>query len=313
MAGRPVARPLPLASPLGSLEPPRAARRALRRHRNRARPLSTAACHACWRATEPPSEPKRPPLAARTRKSTCALPARNSNWSPLALSALTTGPGWPRARRLWAGTGAPPQAAFASSLGPGGQPRRGREPLERWGPRARACGAACAGMWGRGHVGARACGGFLRLRGRLGARGTLRVLRCPRASGARWSRAGRGPCMPCAGRVPWPPDPWMPRRVQTATAPEWSKEEESAAWGGQAQRPLPCLGGVGRRALFAGPGSGPGGSPCASGRASGADGCRTRRREPRALRACGAASRPDAARESTQRSSPLLHATAPPP
>ena len=176
-----------------------------------------------------------------------------------------------------------------------------------------AMGAACAGMWGRGHVGARACGGFLRLRGRLGARGTLRVLRCPRASGARWSRAGRGPCMPCAGRVPWPPDPWMPRRVQTATAPEWSKEEESAAWGGQAQRPLPCLGGVGRRALFAGPGSGPGGSPCASGRASGADGCRTRRREPRALRACGAASRPDAARESTQRSSPLLHATAPPP
>ena len=152
MAGRPVARPLPLASPLGSLEPPRAARRALRRHRNRARPLSTAACHACWRATEPPSEPKRPPLAARTRKSTCALPARNSNWSPLALSALTTGPGWPRARRLWAGTGAPPQAAFASSLGPGGQPRRGREPLERWGPRARACGGA--GMWGRvrGHV-----------------------------------------------------------------------------------------------------------------------------------------------------------------
>ena len=27
-------------------------------------------------------------MAARTRKSTCALPARNSNWSPLALSAL---------------------------------------------------------------------------------------------------------------------------------------------------------------------------------------------------------------------------------
>ena len=40
VAGRPVARPLPL----GGLEPPRAAGRALRRHRSRAWPLSRAAC-----------------------------------------------------------------------------------------------------------------------------------------------------------------------------------------------------------------------------------------------------------------------------
>jgi len=56
------------------------------------------------------------------------------------------------------------------------------------------------------------------------------------ASRARSSRAGPGPCTPCAGRVPWPPDPWtLLRRGQTATAPADPTRRES-----RHSAPRPC-------------------------------------------------------------------------
>lgn len=153
-------------------------------------------------------------MAARTRKSTCALPAKNSNRSPSAVSAVTTGPGLSRRGDFGQALGAPPQPPSDVLSGSEGS-RRKREDL-----------------WSGGRPRGRLLSGWLWLRGRLWARDTLSVLRCPQASRARSSRAGPGPCTPCAGRVPWPPDPWTLLRGQTATAPGWSKEEESAASGG---------------------------------------------------------------------------------